>query len=885
MTEITGGGGDDVLVGGADSDEIRGGSGDDRITGHAGDDLIDGGDGVDTVDYSAESGDEAIYVNLTREPDWFAIDDGGRDPRAFEARDGHGFIDSLVGIENVVTGGGDDVVYGSREANRIETGDCDDILIGYGGADVLIGGNGNDIYDIGVHGGQSDPVTIIETADGGEADEVRTTLPFLVLPDFVENARGTHLVGNALDNELVGAGHANILDGGLGADRMEGSGWSYDIYYVDNVGDVIVGENYGPQGHDEVRSWLATYTLPPMIEALTGLSDAGHTLIGNELDNVITGAAAHDTLVGHAGEDTLVGHAGADVLDGGEGVDTVDYSGESGGAWTLYVNLTDRPGSTPYDRDPVPASSAVDSHGSIDTLAGIENVITGDTEDFVYGSSGANRIETGGLNDYINGGGGADILIGGSGNDIYVIGDYDSDAGPVTIVELANGGSADEVRVSIDFFVLPDNIEIAYGMHLVGNALDNELTGWGHANILDGGLGADVLRGSAYSTDIYYVDNPGDIVIERDFHSWRLHDEVRSWLSVYTLPPLVEALTGLTDDGHSLTGNDLANIITGAGGDDRLSGLSGDDLLDGRAGADVMEGGVGNDRYIVDGSDDLAVETAGGGLDSVVSSASSYTLPANVENLSYSGGGSFTGTGNAANNEIAGGAGGDTLSGGAGFDLLDGRAGADTMVGGTHNDTYSVENAGDQVIELAGGGADRVYTVLAAYTLPEEVENLNSLGQGSFAGNGNGLANQIVGSVGQDILSGAGGNDMLLGLGGNDVLGGGTGTDILTGGSGADRFLFEGSTGLGAAADRITDFISGSDKIDLSAIDANEYAPDDQAFAFIGTGAFTGNAGQLRYEQSGGNTWLSADTDGDMIADMQIVLTGTLTMAGNDFIP
>ena len=175
---------------------------------------------------------------------------------------------------------------------------------------------------------------------------------------------------------------------------------------------------------------------------------------------------------------------------------------------------------------------------------------------------------------------------------------------------------------------------------------------------------------------------------------------------------------------------------------------------------------------------------------------------------------------------------------------------------------------------------------LASYTLPNEVENLRFEGTGAFSGTGNGLANQMFGGASGDTLTGLAGNDALLGLAGNDVLDGGAGVDQLTGGAGADTFRFQdGSTGPGAAADQIADFASGSDKIDLSAIDANTATPGDQPFTFIAGAPFSSVAGQLRYVVAGGAGTIEGDTNGDGVADLRIVVSNSAPVVGTDVIP
>ena len=114
---------------------------------------------------------------------------------------------------------------------------------------------------------------------------------------------------------------------------------------------------------------------------------------------------------------------------------------------------------------------------------------------------------------------------------------------------------------------------------------------------------------------------------------------------------------------------------------------------------------------------------------------------------------------------------------------------------------------------------------------------------------------------------------------------GGAGADTLTGGSDADTFRIRNyETGLGASADSITDFVSGTDIIDLSGMDANSGQVGDQAFSFIGGGAFSNTAGELRYQSQGSDIWLSGDTDGDGLADFEILLVSAPPPVPADFL-
>jgi Ca2+-binding RTX toxin-like protein len=155
-----------------------------------------------------------------------------------------------------------------------------------------------------------------------------------------------------------------------------------------------------------------------------------------------------------------------------------------------------------------------------------------------------------------------------------------------------------------------------------------------------------------------------------------------------------------------------------------------------------------------------------------------------------------------------------------------------------------------------------------------------------YGGNGNDF---IYGWTGNETYYGEAGNDTLLGSSGNDSLVGGAGTDSMTGGSGFNdfRFLNVTDSNAGISRDRITDFVTGVDDIDLSSIDSNLSLAGDQAFSFIGLGAFSvlGN-GEVRYYQFGGSTVIQVDRqgDGDVSAEMEIILTGSINLVAGDFI-
>jgi len=252
----------------------------------------------------------------------------------------------------------------------------------------------------------------------------------------------------------------------------------------------------------------------------------------------------------------------------------------------------------------------------------------------------------------------------------------------------------------------------------------------------------------------------------------------------YTLSAYVENLTLTGSSAIDGTGNELDNSLTGNSAANTLSGGAGNDILNGGASTDTMIGGTGNDTYVVDNAGDVVIENPNEGIDAVQSSVT-YTLSANVENLTLTGSSAINGSGNELDNTLTGNSATNVLAGGAGNDTLNGGAGADTMIGGTGNDIYIVDNAGDVVTENVNEGTDTVRSSIT-YTLGANVENLTLTGSGNINGTGNVLDNAVVGNAGVNTLTGNAGND---------TLDGGAGNDTLTGGIGSDTYIFRRTDG------------------------------------------------------------------------------------------
>ncbi|MBY3193422.1 hypothetical protein HFO25_35095, partial [Rhizobium laguerreae] len=805
----------------------------------------DGG-GIDTYDLSAYS----TGLNINLQPGSYSVFSQGQladlngGPNSGYARGNifnallyHGNLASL--IENVQAGSGNDTIVGNDANNTLWGNAGNDALAGGIGNDTLIGGAGLDTMS----GGVGDDVyivdnandAVIENANGG-TDTVQTALASYTIGTNVETLTYTGTgaftgTGNATANTIIGGGGNDWLNGAAGADSLIGATGD-DTYFVDNAADVVT-EN-ADEGTDTVRtSQLISYTLGVNVENLTYTGTGVFSGIGNGLDNTITGGAAADTLLGGDGNDWLNGAAGADSLLGDTGNDT--YSVDN-----IADIVTENAGE---GTDTVRTSQL-----AIYTLAAnVENLTYTGLGDFngtgngldntIAGGVGKDRLTGGAGNDWLNGAPGADTLLGGTGNDTYSV---DNIADVVT--ENASEGT-DTVRTSqLTSYTLGANVEnLTYtgtgAFSGIGNGLDNTITGGVGNDRLSGDTGNDTLIGGAgldtmsggVGDDVYVVDIATDAVIENANEGT---DTVQTALASYTIGTNVETLTYTGTGAFTGTGNATANTIIGGDGNDWLNGA---------AGADTLIAGIGNDTYSVDNVADVVTENADEGTDTVrTSQLASYTLGANVENLTYTGTGAFSGIGNGLDNTITGGVAADTLSGGAGADWLNGAAGADSLLGGTGNDTYSVDNAGDVVTENANEGTDTVRTAaLVSYMLAANVENLTYTGTGTFSGTGNALDNTITGGVGNDRLSGGAGNDWLIGA---------AGADTLLGGAGNDTYSVEN------AADVVTENPNeGTDTVRTTLLSyALAFGSNLENLTYVGGGGFTGTGNELANTITGG---------------------------------
>jgi Ca2+-binding RTX toxin-like protein len=555
------------------------------------------------------------------------------------------------------------------------------------------------------------------------------------------------------------------------------------------------------------------------------------------------------------------------------------------------------------------SDSFVESYEKFRTVAGSGDNFTLTTHQVTADGNGdANQLTGNALDNTINGFGGNDVLVGGGGRDTLDGGDGD---------DLLSGGTTMTGGAGNDTITLG-----AGGGTLFGDDGDDQITGGDGDNTIFGGSGNDVIvSGSGSGGSFVYGNDGNDRIV--------LLDEAPS-----------EARDG-ADGGFGddlITGGNVAGSYFGGDGNDTITGGASGDLISGGDGSDIVKGGSGNDvlygeiegandsTYVAGSHVDSFVFTLGSGNDSILDLNYHFadTITSQDRDIvDLTGFYSITGKNNIAVVDDGFGqvklvlsatdsitlagfafnpddsrqvlssikfkffdpAGPDLLIGTDGNDVLDGGAGADTMTGLKGNDTYKVDNAGDKVIEKDGEGAD-VILATVSYTLAlhqsvETIQAANQAGNIDFAGNE--LANTLIGNDGINLLTGGGGNDILQGGNGGDVLTGGAGTDTLKGGADGDDFVFVHlSDSAAAAPDKITDFETGIDKIDLSAIDADATLAGDQHFQIV-MGTVAGE-GQAAIYASGSSWFVDLNVNGDAAIEMRIQLTNNHPIGTGDFL-
>lgn len=774
--------------------------------------------------------------------------------------------DTTLGPNTIRYTGDQHVVMGGTEGvDRIRSSEGDDTLWGDGGNDRLEGGAGND----SINGGDGNDIITDSFGDdnikGGDGHDTINGGPGI---NLILGGAGSDFIvtGNDISEVFGGPGN-DFIFGNTPNEVMQGN--EGDDWIQTGTADGAPGDNFDPFSRDPIR--------------------------GND---VFIGGGGVDEFVGEGGDDIMNGLSGPDRYDGDSGFDwAITDSAPLAADIDLTRNVLPGPFVEVFDRfDFVEAASGWNLNDTIrgddntnvelelvDDITGQNNALDDVNNPASGGHSAAERIALiDGLSELLGGAtsfSAGNILLGGAGSDL-IEGRGGSD--------IIDGDAWFNVRISVRDKIDPD-LEIASFENMTSalrTAMQNGVYSPDQLKIIR------EIETAPAGTSI-------DTALFRDvFASYILTFSADGTIFVDHANPTVANIDDGTDtvrhverlqftDRIAVVGTAGNDSLLGTPNDDTLIGLAGNDTLNGLGGVDTLIGGLGDDTFVVDTTTDTITEGAGvgSGVDTVESSVT-YTITAapNLENITLTGLNAINATGNAANNilignsnnnVLTGAAGNDTLTGNDGNDTLAGGAGNDTMTGGAGDDTYNVGSAGDVITELAGGGTDTVISTITYSLVPSpNLENLQ-LGAGAANGTGNGANN---------ILTGNGANNILTGNGGDDDLIGGVGADTLAGNAGADDFIYTAigqSTVAAAGRDTITAFVSGADRIDLSAIDADAGLAGNQAFTFIGAAAFSA-AGQVRY--AGGALQANIGGGNGNAADFQIQLTGAPAFIATDLV-
>jgi Ca2+-binding RTX toxin-like protein len=869
----------DRLNGTTAADSMSGGIGDDVLVGSAGNDTMDGGaDGAygDTVDYSA--GTAGVTVNLgtgtavdswgntdtligiehitgtayadtligSAGTNWFrpgkgndTVNGGGGDDVVMyegnsttvtvDLKNGTAFgadigTDTLMGIRNVHTGAGADVVQLSDLGGYVFARGGNDKLTGGAGSDNFIGGSGNDTINGGggrdtadywddtfdnaglaVKGGVT-----VNLATGVATDNWGTTDTLLNIEDVRGSRLADNITGNAVDNNLRGedgndtlSGDAgnDWLDGGTGADSVLG-GLGFDQLTGGAGNDTLDGGadrdrvNYNNEYPSTgltgkgvtvnlatgvaTDNWGNTDKLVG-IEEVTG-SRFADVITGDANDNYLWGQEGNDSLAGGGGMDMLTGNSGNDTLDGGDGRDRANYSDDYGGpAITgkgVTVNLL--------------TGVAIDNWGNTDTLVNIEDVngsryadtLTGNAADnSLWGGEGSDTLAGNDGNDWLDAGEGADSLLGGAGSD-----QLSGGAGNDT---LDGGDGSDTVTYFNDYGNLAPTGKGVIVNLATGTATDN----WGNTDKLvgienaSGSRYGDSLTGDAGNNSLY-ADEGNDTIVGGGGYDW-------------------------------LDGGAGADSLAGGADGDQLSGGAGNDTLDGGDGRDganysndygnITPTGKGVTVSLLTG---VAIDNWGNtdklvSIEDVQGSRYADNLTGNAsDNSLYGNEGNDTLSGDAGNDWLDGGAGADSLLGGLGFDQLSGGAGNDTLDGGDGTDTANYANDYGNITPTGKGVTVNLLTGVATdnWGNADKLVAIENVQGSRYADSltGNASDNSLWGMDGNDTLSGDAGNDWLdagagadslLGGAGSDQLSGGAGNDTIDGGDGTDTVTYSNDYG------------------------------------------------------------------------------------------
>jgi serralysin len=562
IENLTGSAFNDVLLGDAGSNVLRGGAGYDVLIGLGGNDVIHGGTGSTNEMYGG-LGDDTYVVEAVGDTIVEQAGEGTELVQTALAR-----FRLAANVENLTyTGTAGFEGQGNADANIIRGGVGRDVLIGFGGNDVLYGGAGlaNELY-----GGTGDDYYVVEAADtivenaGEGIDTVESRLNTFALRVNVENLvfAGTgdfNGIGNASDNRIEGGAGNDRLVGAAGTDTLVGGAGRDVADYSGAAAGVVVRLDRNQASNDGDGA----------SDVLSGIEDVR----GSAFSDLLYGDASSNTLWGGESRDVLIGFGGDDVIHGGTGVANELYGGAGNDRYVVEAD-----GETIVELAGEGTDLVETGLARFRLAANVENLTYTGTSGFEgQGNDGANVLRGGAGRDVLIGFGGDDIiyggagatneLYGGTGDDYYVISAAD------TVVENADEGR-DSVDARINTYTLRANIENLFfggtGNFVgTGNTLNNLIVGGAGDDVLRGGGGFDQIQGGAGTDRLMLLGVQSDYTITAEGSGWRIVDRTPGFRdgsilvtsieivefgdkSTLTLTPPASAAADTKTDGEAL---------------------------------------------------------------------------------------------------------------------------------------------------------------------------------------------------------------------------------------------------------------------------------------------------------------------------------------------
>ncbi|MES2666671.1 MAG: calcium-binding protein [Pseudomonadota bacterium] len=487
---------------------------------------------------------------------------------------------------------------------------------------------------------------------------------------------------------------------------------------------------------------------------------------------------------------------------------------------------------------------------------GNDTVSGGQANDFLVGGAGNDQLRGRAGNDSFIGGGGDDLIYGGRGNDTAI---FNTGTDGTDRVDLGEG--LDTVNVAVG--ANTTQVRLTFTSAEIGNG---SATDAGSLTNQDGGLAVRLqseITGDVKVGLVSRFDDEGTRFVSTGAFTFDVRDLVSGAArgDQFAVVQLGTAGNDTIDESASVRatyvnagmGNDT---ISGGSANDFLVGGAGDDMLVGLAGNDSFIGGGGMDRITGNGGDDTAILNVstdgpdrvnlGSGMDSVnVAAAAGVTQVRLTFTSAEVGNGALRDAGTLANQD------------GAFAVRVQAEGAADALAG-------DISRFDDEGIRFVSTGAFTfdVRDLVSGTARGDQfaVVDLGTSANNRFDESDEARSYYVNAGMGDDTITGSQVNDFLVGGAGNDVIDGGAGDDSFIGGIGSDTFVFAGNAG----ADSVLDFVSGTDKLDLS-----DYG--------VGFGDITTTA-------IGSNTLVSVDTDGDAIGDVQFTLINAAAPVAGDYI-